>query len=287
MGRPESGRRRDGLAERAPRDARAGKAWSRDRRKRSGRLARRPPRVRRPAGRIAPRPARPRAKHGRLRRAAGSRPASSTATPISSMAAIAPQEFEMRLAGASYEEIARAGGGILSTVRATRAASEEDLVGSAAEAPRRADRRRRDDDRNQVRLRPRRWRPSASRSAPRAGWPSSARSPSARRFSPRMRFRRSLPRGARPISIKVVGDDDPRARPREPRRRGRRFLRAHRLHAGRSRAGLRRRPAARTAGQAARRPIVERRRRGARSRVQRPFGRSPRIRGRGGRRGDG
>ena len=34
----------------------------------------------------------------------------------------------MRLAGASYEEIARAGGGILSTVRATRAASEEELV---------------------------------------------------------------------------------------------------------------------------------------------------------------
>jgi imidazolonepropionase len=40
-------------------------------------------------------------------------------------------EFEMRLAGASYEDIARAGGGILSTVRATRAASEEELVASA------------------------------------------------------------------------------------------------------------------------------------------------------------
>ena len=40
-------------------------------------------------------------------------------------------EFEMRLKGASYEEIARAGGGILSTVRQTRAASEDDLVASA------------------------------------------------------------------------------------------------------------------------------------------------------------
>jgi imidazolonepropionase len=40
-------------------------------------------------------------------------------------------EFEMRLAGASYEEIARAGGGILSTVKATRAASEDELVASA------------------------------------------------------------------------------------------------------------------------------------------------------------
>jgi imidazolonepropionase len=41
------------------------------------------------------------------------------------------QEFEMRLNGASYEEIARAGGGIRSTVRATRAASEEELTAQA------------------------------------------------------------------------------------------------------------------------------------------------------------
>jgi imidazolonepropionase len=37
-------------------------------------------------------------------------------------------EFELRLKGATYEEIARAGGGILSTVRATRTASEEELL---------------------------------------------------------------------------------------------------------------------------------------------------------------
>ena len=37
-------------------------------------------------------------------------------------------EWEMRAKGATYEEIARAGGGILSTVRATRAATEDDLV---------------------------------------------------------------------------------------------------------------------------------------------------------------
>lgn len=41
-------------------------------------------------------------------------------------------EFEMRLNGASYEEIAKAGGGILSTVKATRAASEQELFESAA-----------------------------------------------------------------------------------------------------------------------------------------------------------
>jgi len=40
-------------------------------------------------------------------------------------------EFELRLAGASYEEIARAGGGIVSTVAATRAASEDELVSQA------------------------------------------------------------------------------------------------------------------------------------------------------------
>lgn len=41
-------------------------------------------------------------------------------------------EFEMRLQGASYEDIARAGGGILSTVKATRAASEDELFASAS-----------------------------------------------------------------------------------------------------------------------------------------------------------
>ncbi|WP_199194806.1 imidazolonepropionase [Phyllobacterium phragmitis] len=37
-------------------------------------------------------------------------------------------EFELRLAGATYEEVAKAGGGIVSSVKALRAASEEDLL---------------------------------------------------------------------------------------------------------------------------------------------------------------
>ncbi len=41
------------------------------------------------------------------------------------------REFELRLGGTSYEEIARCGGGILSTVAATRAASVEELVEEA------------------------------------------------------------------------------------------------------------------------------------------------------------
>ena len=41
------------------------------------------------------------------------------------------REFEMRLQGASYEAIARAGGGIVSTVAATRASSEDALLATA------------------------------------------------------------------------------------------------------------------------------------------------------------
>ncbi|MES2435917.1 MAG: imidazolonepropionase [Pseudomonadota bacterium] len=40
-------------------------------------------------------------------------------------------EFEMRLQGATYEEVARAGGGIISTVKATRTATQADLVAQA------------------------------------------------------------------------------------------------------------------------------------------------------------
>ena len=41
-------------------------------------------------------------------------------------------EFALRLSGASYEEIAKAGGGIVSTVRATRTASDEELFRQSA-----------------------------------------------------------------------------------------------------------------------------------------------------------
>jgi hypothetical protein len=42
-------------------------------------------------------------------------------------------EFEQRLGGASYEEIARAGGGIMSTVKATRGSSSGELIASGRE----------------------------------------------------------------------------------------------------------------------------------------------------------
>ena len=41
------------------------------------------------------------------------------------------REFELRLGGATYAELNESGGGIRSTVRATRAASTDDLVGEA------------------------------------------------------------------------------------------------------------------------------------------------------------
>lgn len=44
-----------------------------------------------------------------------------------------PDEFEMRLKGKSYLDIAKAGGGILSTVEATRKAGEEELFTKASE----------------------------------------------------------------------------------------------------------------------------------------------------------
>jgi len=70
------------------------------------------------------------------------------------------REFEMRLEGASYEAIARAGGGIVSTVRQTREADVDTLVRRIGAAPAITDAAWRDDGRDQVGLRP-------SRSTPR------------------------------------------------------------------------------------------------------------------------
>ena len=52
------------------------------------------------------------------------------------------REFEMRLEGATYEEVARAGGGIVSTVKATRSATEEELAATGLAARRRPDMRK-------------------------------------------------------------------------------------------------------------------------------------------------
>ena len=110
-------------------------------------------------------------------------------------------EFELRLAGSTYEEIAREGGGILSTVRATRAATEEELMQSAL---RRVDALIAEgvgtiEVKSGYGLD---LAPSANRSASLAGSPISARSRSGRRSSARTRCRRNSPTTAPPMSPK-------------------------------------------------------------------------------------
>ena len=97
----------------------------------------------------------------------------------------------MRLAGATYEEIARAGGGIVSTVTATRAAERGRAGRAAPAAARRAARRRRDHGRDQVRLRPRPRRPR--RKSARARRAGSAPSAPRRRSRPRFLGAHALP----------------------------------------------------------------------------------------------
>ena len=65
------------------------------------------------------------------------------------------EEFALRAAGASYEELHAAGGGILSTVRATRAAGEDGPARGRSPAPRLDARGGDDDVRVEVGLRPR------------------------------------------------------------------------------------------------------------------------------------
>jgi imidazolonepropionase-like amidohydrolase len=137
-------------------------------------------------------------------------------------------EFELRLNGASYEEIARAGGGIVSTVKATRAAKPRDLCDESLPRLDAADRRGRHHGRDQVGLRPR----------PRHRGEAAARRPLARREA-RRRRRHHLPR--RPcaaagserrqgrLSRPRLSQDDPRHRPSRARRCGGRLLRGHRL----------------------------------------------------------
>ena len=143
-------------------------------------------------------------------------------------------EFELRLAGASYEEIARAGG-IVSTVKATRAASEDALL--VATRPRlealmpKASPRSRSSPATGSTSTARRRRcapPGAGRSAP---------CPSSRPFSARTRCRpRPSDKDAyiAEVATTIPGDGKGRTR-----RRGRRLLRGHRVLARADRARVR------------------------------------------------
>ena len=62
-------------------------------------------------------------------------------------------EFEMRCSGITYQEIARQGGGIRSTVRRTRDATEDELLAIATKARAMVSTRRHHHDRSEIRLR--------------------------------------------------------------------------------------------------------------------------------------
>ena len=151
-------------------------------------------------------------------------------------------EFALRAGGASYEELHAAGGGILSTVRATRAAGEDGLARGGRAPPRLDAARRHDDVRGEVGLRARpRDRARVAARDPRrraASRPGSARTPSrpssttptrtstsrSRRCS---RRRRSSPR--RPTSSSSAARSTPRRRAATSRRAATQGL-ALRLH---------------------------------------------------------
>ncbi len=63
-------------------------------------------------------------------------------------------EFEKRSSGVTYQEISAAGGGIRSTVRKTRAATEDELFAAASRYTAMVSARRHDDHRSEIRLRP-------------------------------------------------------------------------------------------------------------------------------------
>ena len=193
-------------------------------------------------------------------------------------------EHAQRRAGASYEEIARAGGGIASTVRATAAASVTELLDQSRTPPARADARRGDDGRGQVGLRAR----------PRVGAAPAQRRPHARpvgsgadRPDPARASR--LAGGRRPRAFRRASDH--RAGPDRGAAGagdiGRRLLRGHRLHAAGNRTPVRSRRGARTSGPAPCRAIVQPERRGACCPLSRSVGRSSRASRRKGRGGDG
>ena len=151
-------------------------------------------------------------------------------------------EFEERSNGVSYEAIARRGGGIAATVRATRAAT----VGRTARrqpAPRREPARRgRDDDRDQigVRARARRGGEDAARRARARHALAAARGDD---ISRRARGAAGIRRESGCVCRIGVPRNAAGARGRRTDRCGRRLLRKHRLYRGADRAGVQTPPA--------------------------------------------
>ena len=190
--------------------------------------------------------------------------------------------------GATYEEIARAGGGIVSTVKATRAAERGRAGRRHAAAARRADRRGRDHGRDQVRLRAGPRRPSAGCCARRAALGRAAAGRG--RARPSSAPTRCRPRPTATRTPTSTGSRARCCRPSPPRAwptRSTPSARASPSRRSRPRASSRPPGALGLPVQAARRPALEPRRRGAGGELRRALGRPPRTHRRGRRRGDG
>ena len=190
------------------------------------------------------------------------------------------REFEMRLEGMSYEDVARAGGGIFSTVEATRKAGPDTLLAGALPRVDALNRRGRLDHRDQVGLRPRcrdrahhaahgasnRRRASGARAHE---LPRRPRGPPGVRRPLRRLSRRGMPAGPGGCSCAT------------PRRCGGRLLRGYRLHPRPDRARVRARPRAGAAGEASRGAALGSRRSRPCREAWRAVCRSPGIRRRG------
>ena len=179
-------------------------------------------------------------------------------------------EFEQRLQGASYEEIARSGGGIVSSVLATRAASEDELF--AQSLPRA--RALRDDGVTTLEIK--------------SGYGLDFDNERkmlrvARRIGGELGITvRTTFLGAHALPPEFAGRADeyidavcewlPRLHDEGPGGCGGRFLRAHRIHAAQTRRVFEVAAYAWAAGQAARRPVERWRRRGAGRGIRRPVG---------------
>ena len=196
------------------------------------------------------------------------------------------REFELRLQGASYEDIARAGGGIRSTVAATRAAERRPRCSPAPVGAR--------------------WRCMAEGVTTleiKSGYGLSAEHEArclrvARRARPRTAADRAHHLPGRPRTAARVRGPRRRlhrrglrlaagAARRRPGRCGRCLLRSHRLHAGADPARVRGRARAGPAGQAACRAAERPGRRATGCRVRRAVVRPPRTPVRGRRAGNG
>ena len=273
------------LAQRPACDARSRAARARHCRARRDRV-RRAARSSMPARKAScPRPLPP-APRSSIARAAGSRPGLIDCHTHLVHAGNRANEFEMRLAGATYEEVARAGGGIVSSVKALRAASEDELVRQSlprldaliAEGVTTIEIKSGyglDLDNEAKSL----------RAARRLG--------DERQVTVRTTFlgAHALPpeaNGDKDAFIAQVAERDAAGHCRgKAGRCRRRLLRGHRLFARADRAGVRRGPRARPAGEAACRPALQSLRRSPRGTLRRAVGRPSRIYRRAERRGDG